>query len=193
MKLTNGFSPEEQRLTIKVESNLLKKYFNNFSGIINNHEGLPEGTRVEQKGVSSAEISFPIPKSTRINRIDDEQMSIVVNADDMNSITDAINDFINQALKYELKHTEFIPLNGYPVEDLKKDIQAAVQAKRDLCIIGEYSEYLKMQEERKYTYHQYIVKHGTIEYAEAALLIYEEKINELQDIYSSKLTLTDWY
>lgn len=195
MKLTNGFSPEEKKITISVETGLLGKYYNNFNGILKDRsKSLPEGWKVEYKSPNTAVISFPAPSDTTFKESETNKgsMLIGVNPKNIMPILDTIESFVNMALRYELKRTEFIPLNGYPIENLKEDVQVAVKGKRSFCIIGEYAEFLSMEKKREYKFHQYMVRYGTEDYSDVAVLLYEGKLDELREIYTPKLKLTEW-
>ncbi|MBP3732260.1 MAG: hypothetical protein J6I84_03355 [Bacilli bacterium] len=193
MNIQPGYDPDKKRIVLNIELNLLSRYFNNFSGMILEDTGIPKDTEVEQLGATTARITFPVDPSQNIVKKIENGMSIGVNMETMEVFQKIINSFIGSALRKELKTTEFIPLNGYPAENLKEDIQAAVKNKRKLCIIQDFSEYQAMSEKNgKYVFHQYMVEHGTHEYTEVAILLYQEKLDELKKIFEGKLKLTNW-
>ena len=148
--------------------------------------------KVRRVELNKAVVAFPIDKDN-IRRVNDETASVRFdNVSGLKALYSVLNSFTRVALKKELSTTEFIPLNGYPVEDLQKDIQVAVKAKRKLCIIDEYSEYLRMQKENKLVYRQYVVDYGTSEYADTVLMILDGNMSELRDKYLSRLERTEW-
>lgn len=198
MNIQPGYDPEKKRVVLNIDMYLLGRYFNNFSGMILKESGIPKDTKVEQLGETTARITFPVDSSSSIFRHSEDHMSIGINMEVMELFQKVINSFIGSALRKELKTTEFIPLNGYPSENLKVDIQAAVKNKRKLCVIEDYSEYLAMSEPKekggaKYVFHQRIVEPGTSEYTETAILLYQEKMDELRKMFDGKLQLTSWY
>jgi hypothetical protein len=156
--------------------------------------GVPKNTEVIQINEVTAQISFPVDDKSVVKMVSDNKMSIGIDPNSINIFQTIINSFVSSALKKELKTTEFIPLYGYPRENLKVDIQEAVKNKRNLCIIKDYSEYLAMSEGKtnKYIFHQKIVEFGTPDYTEAAILLYNEKLEELRDTFEESLVLEDW-
>lgn len=190
MKLQPGFNPEENRVTINVETNLLVKYYQNFVGLVKSTEGVPSGINVKRCGSNVAEVSFPVGDDARKT-----ETGVAIDSRKMEKIQDVINDFVNSALRHELKRTEFIPLTGYPLEDLQNDVKNASKAKRNLCIIGDYDEYLRMEKDRLYEFHQIILEHGTSEWADAILMILEgnKGLEELKKIYEPKLDFVCWF
>jgi len=188
-----NYNPNSGNLEIKVELNLLSKYFANFEGLIAMNKELSEkGFKVKRENPTTAIVSIPISDS-QITPPNENGVGVVkADGTGIAEFFETLNSFVNSAIKKELKITEFVPLNGYSVEDLQKDIQAAVKAKRNLCIIGEYSEYLDRQESGNFAYHQYMIDYGTEEYADVAILISEGNMAELRKIYTPKLTYTEW-
>ena len=63
MNISPGFDPNNNRITFNVKTNLLVKYFSNFSGLILNDKTLPKGIEVSQESENSAVISFPAPEN----------------------------------------------------------------------------------------------------------------------------------
>jgi hypothetical protein len=188
-----SYNPISGNLEITIEMNLLKKYFPNFEGLISMDEELSQkGCTATQTSSTTALVSLPVDKS--MTTPPDENGMGRINADESGvvSLFKVLNSFVNSAIKKELRITEFIPLHGYPVEDLQTDIEAAVKAKRNLCIIGEYEEYLERQRSGNFSYHQYMIDYGTEEYVDAAILIKDGKLDELRKLYEPKLVYTEW-
>lgn len=188
MKVENDSDREKMEVVINIQCNLFKKYYPNFVGILEkNKNDIPKGFSVRQASSDTAKISFPIPEGTTIAK---GGGSFAVN---LMSLMDVINKFAGTALRYELEHTEFIPINGYPLEDLKKDIVASVKNKRNLCILGDYAEYLSMEKEHKYQFHQVYVNYGTSDWADIVLMILEGDMEKMRELYTPKLEFTEWY
>lgn len=200
MNITTGFDPESNRILVTLETNLLKKYYPNLVGMLspigNKNESLKD-LSVSMRGKSSAQISLPVPKSSQKhisekNKGKDRNVAIAVDREMMSVLFSTINRFVNSAMRKELLITEFVPLEGYDIGDLKKDIYKAIEGKRNFCIIDTYENYLSQADSKLYTYNQYIVEFGTDEYADVAILIESGEMNELKKIYSSKLKETVW-
>ena len=195
MNVQTSFTPEGELVTINVETNLLGKYFSNFKGLIKNDPDSPVGINVERLTTTSALITFPIDKVGKIQKVDENRMAVAIDSSLMDKLNEIINLFINCALRKEFRSTEFIPLSGYPVENLIEDIQEAVKCKRNLCIIDEYSEYLKMQKDKRsgeFKLNQIMVEYGTSEYSECAILLYNGNLEELKSKYQDKLEYKSW-
>ena len=62
MNITNSYNPEEKRVLVFVESNLLVDYFPNFQGLIKKDNNSISDLKVEKLGKDRAMISFPLPR-----------------------------------------------------------------------------------------------------------------------------------
>jgi hypothetical protein len=194
MNVQPGYNPEKRGVTLSVESNLIKRYFPNFSGMVKENPSVPKDTEVELFDERTAVITFPLDPSSSIVKAGENSMAIGISSDKMEVFQDIINSFANCALRKELRTTEFIPLYGYPKENLKVDIQNAVKNKRKLCVIKDYSEYTAMSEGKsgKYIFHQVMVEYGTPEYTEASILLYNEDMKSLRNMFEDRLVLENW-
>lgn len=192
-ELVPGYNPTNGDLEFTIELNLFRNYFPNFEGLIKMDEELTKcNAKVRQVEPNKAIVAFPINKDN-IRQVNNETASVRFdNVSGLKALYNVLNSFTRVAIKKELRTTEFIPLNGYPVEDLQKDIRAAVKGKRKLCIIKDYSEYLEKQKDHNLVYLQYIVEYGTNEYADAVLMILDGDMDSLRKIYTPKLVRTEW-
>lgn len=190
MKIVNDFDREKMEIVVNVQCNLLKKYYQNFVGTLEKKKDkMPSGFSVQQSSLDTARISFPIPDGTTVSN----SGGIGKFAVNLSTLVGIIENFAGTALRYELEHTEFIPINGYPIENLQKDILESVKNKRNLCVIRSYDEYLKMEKEQKYQFNQVYLNYGTQEWADLVLMIQEGDLDEIRKVYSSKLEFTEWY
>ena len=189
MNIVSGFDPESNTVIINITSNLIGEYYHNLAGLIKNNPSSPQGIEVKKKDENTASVQFPLPKSAMIKKIDDQRAAVSIDLVGLNNI---INKAVNDALKYKLRHTEFIPLHGYPIEDLQKDIKAALENKRNFCILKDYQEYLSSNTNNSYRFNQYYVNYGTSEYADVAILIINNEMDELVKLIGPKLRLQDW-
>lgn len=197
MKLVPSFDPDKQRIVIMLECNLLDKYYNLFASLVLDSPDLPKGTEVEQDNNGSAVVSFPMcdaeKKMTSTSPENENSVQrIAIDQRKVEELNRIINVFMNEALKSELSMTEFLPLNGYDEESLKKDVRQAVKNKRIFCILKDYSEYLERTSSREYKFHQIIIEPGSEEYADIAISIYAGELDALRKKYEPKLTLVDW-
>lgn len=192
-ELVPGYNPTNGDLEFTIELNLFRNYFPNFEGLVLMNEELTKcKAKVRQIEPNKAIVAFPISKDS-IKKVSEETATVRFdNVSGLQALYSVLNSFTRVAIRKELKTTEFIPLNGYPVEDLQNDIKAAVKGKRKLCIIDDYSEYLQKQKDHNLVYHQYIVDYGTDEYANAVLMIIDGDLESLRKIYTPKLVKTEW-
>lgn len=191
MNVSTGFDPDSKKITVTVNTNLLKKYHVNFKGLFQMAPRKPKGLEVNIRSGNLATVSFPVPEEN-IKVLGEGRGMVGIDRDDMDGIMEIINKFTNSAIRKELKQTEFIPLEGYEEDLLKEDIKTAVQNKRNLCIIDTYESYLKNEEDRKYEYNQYRVDYGTNEYSDVAILIATGKLSEVRKLYKKKLKKETW-
>lgn len=190
MKIVNDFDREKMEIVVNVQCNLLKKYYQNFVGTLEKKKDkMPSGFSVQQPSIDTARISFPLPDGTKVSN----SGGIGSFAVNLTSLVNIIESFAGTALRYELEHTEFIPISGYPVEDLQKDILASVKNKRNLCVIASYDEYLRMEKEQKYQFNQVYLNYGTQEWADLVLMIQDGDMDAIRNAYLPKLEFTEWY
>ena len=194
MDIQPGYDPEKKCITLSVRTYMITRYFQNLKGMIKECSDTPKNTEVVQVDDDTALIKFPAESSGSIVKSSDNKMAVGVNVVVMETFQNIINTFMNCALRKELKTTEFIPLYGYSIDNLKEDIQVAVKNKRKFCIIKDYSEYLAIQNKKveKYEFHQVMVEVGTPEYTDVAILLYQKKIDELREMFEKKLKLENW-
>lgn len=194
LEFQHGFDPESKMIVINVKTNLLSKYYPNFKGLFDNADDLPNGTKIERVGESMASIIFPIPESASIS-VDKKSGtgSVALETGATENIYNTVNKFVNSAIRSELRKTEFLPLSGYPLEDLQNDVKAGVGAKRRFCILGSYQEYLDMQSEGKYEFTQAMIDYGTPEYADIAVMVMSGEMEELKKLMEPRLKKEDWF
>ena len=197
MKFTQTFNPDNNKVVFILETNLLTRYFPNLKGLVESDKDVPSDIEVEQRNSNTALISFsPGPESgssvQKSEQSNGGSSRIAIDSRKVDSINRVLSKFTRCALKKELSTTEFVPLEGYPEENLKEEIVAALKGKRKLCILKDYEEYLSMQEKEQYIFHQYILEYGTNEYVDAVLYIRGGNLSKLKELYGDRLVLTDW-
>ena len=110
-----------------------------------------------------------------------------------------IDKFKVAAYRKKSRTTEFIPLSGYPIEDLKKDVVEAVKGKRDYCLIDTYENYLKNfsnkkidDEDCEFIINHYYVKFGTEQYNNICLDILNGNLDRVVKEFKPKLKRESW-
>ena len=193
MNIVSGFDPESNMVILNITSNIISDYYYNFAGLIKSNPSSPQGIKVSKKGNNTAMIQFPLPKEAKIKRIDDTKAAVSV---DMGNLSYIINEAVKDALRYKVRHTEFLPLSGYPLEDLQIDVKNAISNKRNFCILRDYQEYLDSGSSKdsisKYRFNQYYVNYGTSEYSDIAISIINGEMEELINQNSPKIEFQDW-
>ena len=192
MKFLPGFDPEGELVTIKIESNLLKKYFYNLRGMLIKNPNVPDGIDLKKgDSAGSAILTFPLNGH---GKVDKEKERLAIESTPIIAIKDVINEFVQAAIKREMRTVEFIPLSGYPLESLQTDMHAAAKAKRSLCIIKDYSEFLAMEKKGECNFNQFMIEHGQPEWADVILDITsgQEGFDKIIKEYTPKLEYTEW-
>lgn len=187
VNIVPGVDPENNKVILNVTTNLLGDYFNNFVGYLKKCSSMPSDLEVSKKDENTAIVQFSMPENSVIKKIDEQRSAVRVDLGDANT---AINGFIKAALKYKLRRTEFIPLTGYPLEDLREDVKSAIKNKRNFCILETYQEYLENNKE--FSFNQYYINYGTSEYSDVAISIMNGEMDELRDVLVPKLKQTTW-
>lgn len=191
MKVNSDFNPSTSTVMLKVESNLMSKYFANFRGMVLECKSI-SGLEVCQNSGNMATISFPLPADSEKNKVGEGMMVLSLNGNNLSELNSIIRNFENIATAKELKSVEFIPLEGYSPAKMSEEIRDAVKNHRDILLIKDYTEYLNSQSTREYKFTQYRVPYGTSEYADIVLLVWKKKRAELKKLYSEKLEETEW-
>lgn len=197
MKIVKGFDPERQMIIITITSNLFIKYFASFCGLVNSAKDIPENTVVETAAdKDTVNVLFPLPKDSETRMMGDSRLAIALDRSKIDKLYDIIYKFVNTAVRKELSKIEFLPLNEYPIEDLKKDVEEAVKNKRNFCLIRNYSDYLKgcsSNGESKLDFDQYLINYLDEEYCDVAVEITRGNISGLKKKYEPLLKKIEWY
>lgn len=106
-------------------------------------------------------------------------------------VSSLIEKFTDKALEAEFENVEFIPLSGYSIEELKKDITSSIKEKRDFCLIDTYENYKMFNKREINSIRQYLAPFNSDEWANIALIINSENLVELKKL-KKKLIFTEW-
>lgn len=200
MKIQTSIDFSRKRLVISITSNLFIEYYPHFVGMVNDDAGkkLPDKTEVVRQGKDTAMLSFPIPMSSEMvkgsENGDDQVQKIGVPMDLYSSVMGFIYLFTDKAIKNMDKTREYLPLKGYPEEELKNDVIKALNAKRDLLIIDTYSAWINGMKTGERSFNQYLVKYKTqkSEYCDIVLMIMNGNFKEWRKKYKPQLTQVSW-
>ena len=194
MILKGLYDSANKRLMIDYSCSLLRDYYEILEVVVKKHKkagNLPKDLEVQKLEESRCilSVSIDIPGSENLSNGD---RVTGIPSEFMEKIVSIIEDFRNSAIEKELKTTEFIPLNGYPLKDLQTDIVEAIKNKRNFCLIDKYSDYKKFSKREITKLRQYKVIYPSNDYSEVALSIYEGDLKSLREQYIPKLEEIDW-
>ena len=201
MKIQTSIDFSRKRLVISITSNLFTDYYPHFEGLVGKESGnkLPDKTEVVRQGKDTAMLSFPIPMSPETVKGGDEDgdnqvQKIGVPMDLYNSVMGFIYLFTDKAITIMDKTRDYLPLKGYPEEELKNDVVNALKNKRDLLIIDTYSAWINGMKTGERSFNQYLVRYKTqqSEYCDIVLMIMNGKFKEWRKKYKSQLTKVCW-
>lgn len=188
------YDSESKRMMIEYKNGLLNNNFEILENCVKEKVSkglLPKDMEVKNLEDNRCLIVFRMDLPGA-DKMDNGQRIGKLPQDLTDNISDAIEEFKGKAIEKEFKTTEFIPLTGYPVKELQKDIQEAIKNKRNFCIIDKYTEYLKFSQGLTTKLKQYTVNYLNDDYSNVAIYIYEGNLRKVQDLYKNKLTEVDW-
>lgn len=194
MILKGIYDSTNKRLMIDFSCSLLREYYEVLDMSVKKHkkDGLiPKDLEIQKLDESRCIISLPIDLPGT-ETLEDGDRITGIPKEILAKITSVIEDFKDTALKKELGSTEFIPLSGYPIEDLKADIVEAIKNKRNFCLIEKYSDYLKLSRHETTKLQQYKVQYLSNDYSEIAINIYEGDLESIKRNYIPKFEVIDW-
>lgn len=185
------YDANSKQMVIEFNNNLIENHFEILKECVEENKSmgsLPSDLEVKKvsdyRCIISFHIDIPDTKDgERIGRLPKNMTE---------KISSVIEKFREKAIKKEFMTTEFIPLNGYPLEELKKDIKEAIKNKRNFCVIDKYSDYLKFYNGEITKLKQKKLYFLSNEYSDAAIYIYEGNMKKLKEIYKNQLEFVDW-
>lgn len=198
------FDDKTNRFAFVYESKLLKKYKKPFKLIM---DKLPDDYKVEENpaGIMIIFLPFTIDKDevTKNSMYKEEigegvmRVGMAIKSEDaeelhgyLEKVVELVQEFENGAMTNETKNLEFLPISGYPAEDLKRDAQAAYENKRDFCVIDTMESYKEF--EKTATLNQAIYKYGTDSYNNILLAALSGDIDELKKLTNGVLKKKEW-
>ncbi len=144
---------------------------------------------IEGEDKSSDIVSENEEEGTRIVRVNTELLD---KSNGLRKFNDALYVFINSALEKKLKSVEFLPLFNYPLSALKGDIIKALKAKRDFYVVDDYKNYLSSVNQHKYEFNQFKAPYRSSDWADIAILLHQDKMEEFISTYTNQLEKVEW-
>lgn len=207
MKIIHSINLEKKRLELHIESNVFNEYFANFTGYAKTYPNLPKDMQIGRDG-STVIISLPIPilDFSSMNDVQEGIQRIGIEKESTKSLTETVMTLISKFFWMANRHMnqtrEFLPLFGYPEEELKNDVLTAMENKRNLLLIENYSDYLDFSSSEKspedyykVAFNQYLINYedNKSEYCDVVSMIQMGKFEEWREIYKPKLKYTEWF
>lgn len=209
MEIIENYDPVEKKVLLNITTNLFNKYYTNFNGLIKlklNNREIPINTEIKRLSNTEAQISFPLPNDSRIEKVDDTKLKVGINFNAIKSFFVTIDKFVISALKAEFSSVEFLPIDetDYSLENLKSDVKEAIKNKRNFVLLHTHKEFLegssisnyKSDNTKKKTikYNQVYIsyKDDASDYSNIALMILNGQMNELRKWANPRFKLTTW-
>lgn len=205
IKVLTSLNGENGDIKISINTTLLKQYYPNLKGITLNHKDCPKDLKVERVDSTTAMITFSSGLSSDDLGQPNEDGMIGIpteHAMKIQKVSNIIKEFLDSAIKHCIKTTEFIPLydfsgdkRNYSFEEMQEDVITAMKNKRNLCVIDKFQDYLDNNVVQKYCFNQHMIDYNknADEYVDFILLVKAGKLKELREMYSGKLTKTEWF
>lgn len=200
LNILPGMDPEKGMMVFKITGgNLLSKYYNQYKEmIVDKVSELPEKYDLEKVEEDQLIFAFPIDKK-EVTQVGSLGNSFAVGPK-IKSIIDKLwsisEEFIKRALATEFQNLEFIPLEGYPFEQLKDDLKRAQDQKRDFCIISDF-KYMDIaatvSERGGYKFPQFIIPYKSEDYYDVICMIWGNDKEGLKKFAEPRLKDIQWY
>lgn len=198
-----AYDPIKKRFVFQYKSKLIKKYSGKFDSRL---EDLGDEVQVhkfsEDKTLCEISVPLEIYDEHIQHQLDDEgnktgMIKVAIQPEDAEELKNyseeiqkRIFEFEKEVVMEETKNLEFIPLEGYPIEDLKKDVKSALENGRDFCVIDSMDSYLDFM--NTMTLNQALYKHGSDMYYNIFLAIHNGDMDELKELTIKSLKKKEW-
>lgn len=146
-----------------------------------------------RKNVCNIEIPYVPEGGSEIINKGNGIMSLPVPTELLNELSNVVNEFSSDCIKKISMSVEIIPLKGYPIESIATDVKAAIENKRDFCIIRDYKDYLDGKNIFTDGLELAIYKFGTDEYCNIAIeCVVNKSLPGLRKLTEKNLTKPEW-
>lgn len=192
MKITTGMG-EDGFFIVTINTPLIEKYYQNLVGMLKGDRDCPRDITIARLSSNTVSLRFQMgegglrgePVGGKIG-IDETGAKPLIN------VLSIAKRFSFAAYKHSIRGYEFIPLSGYSIDELKKDILAALDNKRSFALIDTYSHYKDLMESPEKTYKQYLIPYDSKEYVDVFLMIRRGDLKGLSKTYKGKLKEYSW-
>lgn len=198
-----AYDPKKKRFVFQYKSKFLQKYPAKFDSRL---EDLGDEVIIQKfsQDLSFCEISVPLEVSSdnihhQVNDEGEKTGLIKIGIDPESAeelkeyseqIQKRIFEFEKEIVMEETSGIEFIPLEGYPIEELQTDIMEALEKKRDFCVIDTMDSYLDFM--NTLSLNQAYYKYDSDMYYNIFLAIRSGNMDELRELTQKSLKRKDW-
>lgn len=135
----------KKRMIVIYKNNLLVENKEQLQGYIEK-SNLPKNSVISNDlggrlNVCNIEIPY-VPEGNNIINKGNGIMSLPVPTELLNELSNVVNEFSTDCIKNIMNTTEILPLKGYGIEDMARDVRTAIENKRNFCIIRNYQDHL---------------------------------------------------
>lgn len=145
-KIDFSYDINRKRIIVIYKNNFLIKNKSLLEEVVRSSK-LPKNSNVtphqrgEKKNMCNIEIPY-VPEQSGVINKGNGVISMAIPSNIINELTDVVNKFSTGCVQKVLSTTEVIPLKGYSIDNIIKDIQSAITNQRNICIIRDYQDYL---------------------------------------------------
>ena len=198
-----SYDPRGKKFVFLYKNRLMKKYQEEFDSSVKDLENIIEIEKCPHDlGICSFSVPLDVEEEFINHKLDEEGektgfISLALPPEKVEKLSEyseniqkKIIEFEKEVVDEETKGIEFIPLEGYPIEELQKDIQSAIQNKRDFCVIDTMSSYMNFM--KTMTLNQAYYKYGTDMYYNIFIAIHNGDMEELKSLTKNSLRKKEW-
>lgn len=187
------YDSSSHRLMVEFKNVLLDKHWDLFSDMMGeaSRKGyIHEDTEIKHVAEGKSLIMIPCNIEGSENLRDGDR---ITNLPSMvtEHLSNVLESFSRRAAELEMSELEFIPLSGYPLEQMKEDVDRAIKDKRNIVLIDTYRNYKRLVDHLTEESKQLTLEYLNNEYADLAWIIHSGNLKELNK-YKTKLEKKSW-
>lgn len=198
-----SYDPRAKKFVFLYKNRLMEKYQDEFDSSIKDLETTIEVEKCpHDPGICSFSVPLKVGEDLIKHVLDDEGektglISLGLPPEKVEKLSEYSENIQKKIIKFEkeviseeTKGIEFIPLEGYPLKDLQNDVKAALQNKRDFCVIDTMASYMNFM--NTMTLNQAYYKYGTDMYYNIFIAIHNGDMEELRNLTKNSLRKKEW-
>lgn len=198
MNIVKAYSPEAETLLIIVSSTAIDdsgyNYIKDVVDRLNKDPEIDEKNKpiyISQGQGNSVTVSFKHSFDPETDvMIDSERIGVLSSG--IGPIANEVMKAVAHLLSKHLSNLEFLPMKGYSLENLRSELDAAIENKRDLAVHEFYNDWKEMNALNKSEFPGIKLEYGTDEWADVILDFKTLGSKELVKKYKPMLTEITW-